>query len=174
MWTLSRDDVGIKPRQQIQNKKYMFTIIWNLTGFSVVDKLPNDTKMNSDYFMTNILISLEQMIFLCRRTPHEKGLMVSVDNCSVHTSRGSADWLEKHDIHRMPDQPYSHNLATSDLYLFSTVKEKLERIHLAEEDQFFECLQGVLRGLDQQELNRVFQAWMRRVQEVSEGNRGYV
>jgi hypothetical protein len=23
-------------------------------------------------------------------------------------------------------------------------------------------------------LNRVFQAWMRRVQEVSEGNRGYV
>jgi hypothetical protein len=70
----------------------------------------------------------------------------------------------------MPDQLYSPNLATSDLYLFSTVKEKLERIHLADEDQFFECLQGVLRGLDQQELNRVFQASVCRVQEVSEGN----
>jgi hypothetical protein len=56
----------------------------------------------------------------------------------------------------MPNQLYSLNLATSDLYLFSTVKEKLERIHLADEDQFFECLQGVLKGLDQQELNRVF------------------
>jgi hypothetical protein len=53
--------------------------------------------------------------------------------------------------------------------LFSTVKEKLERIHLADEDQFFECLQEVLRGLDQQELNRVFQASVRRVQELSEG-----
>jgi hypothetical protein len=74
----------------------------------------------------------------------------------------------------MPDQAYSHNLATSDLYLFSTVKEKLERIHLADEDQFFECLQVLLRGLDQQELNRVFQASMRRVQEVSEGNRSHV
>jgi hypothetical protein len=74
----------------------------------------------------------------------------------------------------MPDQSYSPNLATSDFYLFSTVKEKFERIHLADEDQFFECLQGVLRGLDRQELNRVFQASVRRVQEVSEGNGGYV
>jgi hypothetical protein len=100
--------------------------------------------------------------------------VVSVDNCSVHTSRGSTDWLEKHGIHRMPDQSYSHNLAMSDLYLFSTVKGKLERIHLADEDQFFECLQRVLRDLDQHEFNRVFRACVRRVQEVSEGNGGYV
>jgi hypothetical protein len=74
----------------------------------------------------------------------------------------------------MLDQPYSHNLATSDLYLFSTVTEKLERIHLADEDQFLECLQGVLRGLDQQKSNRVFQASVPRVQQVSEGNGGSV
>jgi hypothetical protein len=74
----------------------------------------------------------------------------------------------------MPDQYYSPNLVTSDLYLLSTVKEKLEWIHLADEDQFFECLQRVLRGLDQQELNRVFQASVRRIQEISEGNGGYV
>jgi hypothetical protein len=64
----------------------------------------------------------------------------------------------KYGIHRMPYQPYSPNLATSDLYLFSTVNEKLERIQVADEDEFFQCLQEVLRGLDQQELNRVFQA----------------
>jgi hypothetical protein len=58
--------------------------------------------------------------------------------------------------------------------LFPTVKEKLERIQLADEDQFLECLQEILRGLDQQELNTVFQAWVRRIQEVSEGNGGYV
>jgi hypothetical protein len=91
----------------------MFTIIWNPIGFYVVDRLPNDTKMNSDYFVTNILISLEQIIFPCRRASHGKRLVVSVNNCSVHTSRGSTDWLEKHGIHRMPDQFYSPNLATS-------------------------------------------------------------
>jgi hypothetical protein len=142
MWTLSRDDVAPKPRQQIQSKKFMFTIIWNPTGFYVVDRFPNDIKMNSDYFVTNILISLEQMTFPCRRALHEKRLVVSIDNCSVHTSRGSTDWLEKHGIYRMPDQFYLLNLATSDLYLFSTVKEKLERIHLADEDQFLNACKG--------------------------------
>jgi hypothetical protein len=96
--------------------------------------------MNSDYFLTNIHIPLEQTIILWRKTLHEKRLVVSADNCSVHKSRGSTDWLEKHGIHRIPDQPYLPNLATSGLCLFSTVKEKLERIHLADEDQFFECL----------------------------------
>jgi hypothetical protein len=167
IWLQNRDS-------KFTAKKFMFTILWNPTGFYVVDRFSNDIKMNSDYFVTNIFIFLEQMILSCKRAPHEKGLVVSVENCSVHTSRGSTDWLEKHDIHRMPDQLYLPNLATSDLYLFSTVKEELERIHLADGDQFFECLQGVVKGLDQQELNRVFQAWVRRVQEVSEGNGGYV
>jgi hypothetical protein len=72
MWTLSRDDVATKPRQQIQSKKFMFTIIWNPTGFYVIDRLPNDTKMNSDYFVTSTLIFLKQMIFPCKRALHEK------------------------------------------------------------------------------------------------------
>jgi hypothetical protein len=72
MWTLSRDDVATKSRKQIKSKKFMFTIIWNPTEFYVVDRLPNDTKMNIDYFVTNILISIEQMIFPWRRASHEK------------------------------------------------------------------------------------------------------
>jgi hypothetical protein len=57
----------------------------------------------------------------------------------------------------MPHLLYSPNLASNDFYLFPTVKEKLERIQLADEDQFLECLQEVLKSLDQQELNIVFQ-----------------
>jgi hypothetical protein len=72
MWTVSRDNVATKSRQQIHSKKFMFTILWNPTGLYVVDRLPNDTKMNSDYFVTNVLISPEQMIFPCRRASHGK------------------------------------------------------------------------------------------------------
>jgi hypothetical protein len=53
--------------------------------------------------------------------------------------------------------------------MFLTVKEKLERIQVADEDQFFECMQKILRGIDQQELKDVFQAWVQRIQEVSQG-----
>jgi hypothetical protein len=74
----------------------------------------------------------------------------------------------------MPHSPYSLNLAFSDFYLFPTVKEKLERIQLADEDQFFECLQEVLRGIDLEKSNTVFKAWVGRVQEVRENNGDYI
>jgi hypothetical protein len=45
---------------------------------------------------------------------------------------------------------------------------------MADEDQFFESLEAILRGIDQEELNRVFQAWVERVRKVSEGNGDYV
>jgi hypothetical protein len=130
--------------------------------------------MNSAYFVTNMLIPLEQMIFPRGRAPHAKQLVIHLDNCSVYTSRISTDWLDEHSIPRMPYSSYSLDLVFSDFYLFPTVKEKLERIQLADEDQFFECLQEVLRDIDLEKLNTIFQAWVCRIQEVSEGNRDYV
>jgi hypothetical protein len=100
--------------------------------------------------------------------------MIHLDNCSVHTNWVSTNWLEEHSILRMLHPPYLHDLASIDFYLFPTINEKLERIQLADEDQFFECPQEVLRDIDLEELNTVFQAWMRRVQEVSECNGDYV
>jgi hypothetical protein len=87
-----------------------------------------------------MFIPLEQAIFSQGRAPHEKRLVVNLDNCSFHTSRVSTDWLKEHSILRMPHSLYSPDLASSDFYLFPTVKEKLERIQLADKDQFFECL----------------------------------
>jgi transposase len=86
--------------------------------------------------------------------------VVHLDNCSVHTSRASADWLEEYGIRRMPHPPNSPDLAPIYFYLFSTMKDKLERIQLADEDQFFERLSEILRSIDQQELNGAFQAWV--------------
>jgi hypothetical protein len=43
----------------IRNKIFMFFIMWNPHGFYVVNKLPNDAKMNGKYFVTNILIPFE-------------------------------------------------------------------------------------------------------------------
>jgi transposase InsO family protein len=100
--------------------------------------------------------------------------VIHLDNCSVHTGRASTEWLEEHGMRRMPQPPYSPDLASSDFYLFLTLKEKLERTQVADEEQFFESLQAILRGINQEELNRVFQAWIQRVQEVSKGNGDYV
>jgi hypothetical protein len=124
--------------------------------------------------MTNLLIPIEQAIFLRGKAPHERRLVIHFDNCFVHTSRVSTDWLEEYSILRMPHPLYSLDLTPSDFCLFPTAEEKLERIQLAGEDQFFECLQEILRVIDLEELNTVFQAWVGRIQEVRQGNSDYV
>jgi hypothetical protein len=148
--------------------------MWNSSGFYVVDRLTNHIKMNRVYFVINVLIPFEQVIFSRGRAPHQKRLVIHLDNCSVHTSRVSTNWLEEHNILRMSHSPYSPNLVFSDFYLFPTVKEKLERIQLADEDQFFECLQEILKGIDLEDLNTIFQALVSRVREANEVNGGYV
>jgi hypothetical protein len=122
MLILSRDDVVTKSRLDIQNERFKFTFIWNPGGFYVIDKFPNDTKMNNDYFVTNIIIPLEQAIFLWGRELYQKWLVVHLDNYSVHTSRASTDWFEEHGMRIMLCPRYSQ-IWPSDLYLFSTVKE---------------------------------------------------
>jgi hypothetical protein len=74
--------------------------------------------------------------------------MIPLDNCSVHISRASTDWLKEDDIHRM-----LHSLALftwsgpSGFYLFPTIKEKLEWIQLAGEragpTRIEQCLSGL-------------------------------
>jgi histone-lysine N-methyltransferase SETMAR len=134
MWSQNRD--------MLFRAKFMFTIIWNPSGFYVIDRLPNDTKMNSAYFVTNILIPIKQMIFHGWRAPHERRLVVHFDNCSVQTNRILTDWLEEHSILHMPHPPYSPDLASIDFYLFPTVKEKLEQIQLADETSFLSACKG--------------------------------
>jgi hypothetical protein len=35
-------------------------------------------------------------------------------------------------------------------------------------------MQAILTAIDQEELNKAFQAWVQRIQEISAGNRHYV
>jgi hypothetical protein len=99
--------------------------------------------------------------------------VVHQDNYTVHSSRASTYRLEEKGIRYMPHQSYSSDLAIGDFCLFSTVKENFGQIQVADKDQFFEYLQDILSVIDQQELNGVFQAWVQRVQEASQGNGDY-
>jgi hypothetical protein len=84
--------------------------------------------------------------------------VIHIDKCSVHISQASTSWLEEQGIGRMSYLPYSPDLAFSDFCLFLTVKEKLERIQVREEDQLFEFSQEIIKVINHDELNHFFQA----------------
>jgi hypothetical protein len=110
--------------------------MWNPCGFGVIGKLQNDIKMNGEYFVTYKLCPIEQAIFSRGMPRHQKRLVVHFDNCSVHTRKGSAHWLEEYGVFHMPYPFYSPDLAPSDFYLFPTVKQKLENIQVVDDDEF--------------------------------------
>jgi hypothetical protein len=125
--------------------------------------------MNSDYFLTKFPSPLEQAIFPRGKAGHQKKHVVHVNNSSVQRNRASTSWLEEYGTRCMPCPPYLLDFASSGFYLFPTVKEKLERIQVIDRDQLCDCLQEILAGINHDELNQVFRAWVQQVQELSQG-----
>jgi hypothetical protein len=163
MWCLVRDDVSTIVRRGIQTQKFMFTIMWNPRRFHVVNQLLSDTKMDSNYFTTNILAPLREEFIPRDRVQRPKPLVVHVECRAIHTSGVTQRFMSEHQMSRMPKPPYSPDLAPSDFSLFSTVKNRLERIHTVDGDDLFGQLSETLQAIP-----------VHRVREVSEGNGDYI
>jgi hypothetical protein len=138
-------------------------------GFQVADKLPTGTKMNSDYFITNILEPLKQKIFPNGREPHAKRLTVHLDNSSIHTSGASEVFMARHNIRRLNNPPCSPDLAPSDFYLFSTIQERRTDIQMVDEEDLFYQLLELLSEILVRELRKVFDTWIKRLMAVTRG-----
>jgi hypothetical protein len=158
MWTLSRDNVVTKSRLDIQSKEFMFIIMWNLSSFYVIDRLPNDTKMNSGYFKTNIHISLEHMIFHWWRLPHQKRLVIHLNNCSIHKNRASTNWLKEHGMRCIPYPATLFTWFSLQWLLFISYNQRKSRIYSdGWRGPVFWVSARNLKSIDQEELNGIFQ-----------------
>jgi hypothetical protein len=137
-WGPSPEMTSLQSRGSIiAQKKFMFTVLWNPLGFHAVDKLRTGAKMESAYFTTNILGRVEQKVFPTGRNPHAKPLTIHLDSCSIHTSRTTEEYIRQDNMIRVQHPPYSPDLASSDFYLFPTIKEKLKDIQMADEEDLF-------------------------------------
>jgi hypothetical protein len=75
--------------------------------------------------------------------------------------------MSDHRMIRMPQPPYSTDLALSDFGLFRRVKNRLEQIQACELDE-------IPSSISAEELQRVFAACIDRVRQVSEGDGEYL
>jgi hypothetical protein len=53
IWFPSDEKVPERQRHMIQSKKFVLTIVWNPSGFLLVNVLPMGHKFNSDYYITD-------------------------------------------------------------------------------------------------------------------------
>jgi hypothetical protein len=92
-WSVSRDDVPQKVKQQIAIQKFMFTAIWGIDGFRVVDLMTEQHSYNTQYFLRHILKPMLLIVFPDGGKPHSRRLSLHLDNCRVHRSKASENFF---------------------------------------------------------------------------------
>jgi hypothetical protein len=174
MWSVVTDDVGTIARRDIRTTEFVLTIMCNPRGFHAINQLPDCSKMNSECYITILLTPLHEKF--CCGGPEGCGrpLIIHVDDCSVHTNTATEQFMSDHRMIRMPQPPYSPNLAPSDFSLFGRVKNRLEQIEACDADDFFDQLDEILSSILAEELERVFAAGIDRVRQSSEGDGEYL
>jgi hypothetical protein len=135
MWCFARDNVSTVAGRGIQTQKVMFTIMWNSRGFHVVNQLPSDITIGSGYFTSNVLAPIREEFIPRDRTRYPKPLVVHMEDCSIHTSSPTQRFMSEHRMRRIPQPPYSQDLALTDFSLFPTVKNRSKRIETPWEGQ---------------------------------------
>jgi hypothetical protein len=58
MWTAPAEIVPGRERSTIQSPKFMVTIVWNPSGFHVVNALPEWSKFNGQYYTNNVHVAI--------------------------------------------------------------------------------------------------------------------
>jgi hypothetical protein len=53
-WSLSREGVSKRVREQISTKNFMLTVIWGGDGFHVADLMTSQRSFNSGYFVSHV------------------------------------------------------------------------------------------------------------------------
>ena len=172
-WILETNENPKGDGSKISISKIMFTIIWGVYGFYVIDMLPNDCKYNSQYFIDNILqklIEKDQEIWP-RKSNHK--IWIHIDNCSVHNSMATENFINKSHFKRAPHPPYSPDIAPSDFFLFGFIKDKLKGNSFNKPDEVFEAVNEILAKISHETLIKVFKEWESRCKWVVQHNGEY-
>jgi hypothetical protein len=145
-----------RARPQIGTKKFMLTVIWGVGGFHVVDLMTSQSSFDSQYFVRNAMTPLIAHIVPQGRIPHGRRLYLHLENCRVHFSKVIDQFITQNQILRVPYSPYSPDIAPSDFWLFSHVKNSLTGGTFDDPEQLLEAIIEFLDEILLSELEVVF------------------
>lgn len=163
MWQKSGIPRPKKPKHMIGNKKIMVTVFWTRAGMESITYLPPGESFNCDYFKTQIMGDLENQLFQRRPKKGLSGIRLHIDNARPHLIN---DFLDEKNVTRLPQPPYSPDIAPSDFFLFGYLKMMLEGQTFTDPEACFQEVIKILNGISEETLNRVFDEWLERLKMV--------
>lgn len=115
-------------RSMMTKRKHMVSIFWDSKGLLLMDVLPANTSINSNRYCEQ-LDRLKEAVKEKRRRLMNSGvhnIHYLHDNASSHTAAISKRKLQEMGFSVLPHPPYSPDLAPSDFYLFSPLKNTMK------------------------------------------------
>jgi hypothetical protein len=171
-WSTSREDVPQRVKQ-IGTRKFMLTVIWGVDGFHVVDLMTSHCSFDSQYFMDNIMILLVEKVFSEGRDPDASRLHFHLDNCYVHSSKVTEQFIAENHISRVLQPVYNPELALPDFWLFGHLKNSLAGRMFDDTEELLEGITSFLEEVQPSKLQVVFSHWVERVRWVLANNGDY-
>jgi histone-lysine N-methyltransferase SETMAR len=111
----------------------MITIIWNPSGFHLIELPSKGFKFNASYYITQILdlLSFRRGTQIGRMN---RKLSMHSDNSRPHRAKVTLDFMERKAMKRAQNPQYSPDLAPSDFHFFDHVKQVLRGYGFADRE----------------------------------------
>jgi histone-lysine N-methyltransferase SETMAR len=147
----------------IGKEKVMLTVFWSVSGFHVIYPTKWGEALNSELFIKHVLIELAKQF---HPDPESNKIYLHMDNSRVHTSAAATEAIGALGFARIPQPPYSPDLAPSDFYLFSRIKAQLKGKEFGTVEGVIGAVKEELEKITVEERLLVMRQWIERLGEV--------
>ena len=173
IWILNGEDVPNGHKNEPYAKKSMFTIFVNGKGVQIIDLKPIEIKITGDYFLGNILMTIEQSDLMIKSKKWKHRLCLHNDNAPSHCSKIVKNHIENSSIKIWDHPPYSPDLAICDFGLFGTMKNSFTGSDFNNEDELLDSIQEFFASKSEEFYKSLFSEWIRRLHACIQNKGNY-
>lgn len=173
-WVIDNDELDEKVESSHYSKKTMFTIFLNGKGLQLIDVKPPLTKIDSNYFITNILHKIEESDLMIKSKKWKRRLYIHYDNAPSHSSRIVKDYVIHSKLKILDHPAYSPDLSICDFGIFGTLKNSLVGNEFESEDELFDAIHNFFESKSETFFKSLFYEWMRRLEACISNGGNYV
>jgi hypothetical protein len=163
MWTLCLENADEAQRPSHVIEKTTVTVLLNGIGMHMIDILPQNQKMNAEYFATNIVTSLASVCHLNGKRLWERQCIVHLGNTPIHNAKVVTDKLEEENTKRTPYLAYSHDASPCGFFLFGCLKDKLIDRRYATPEEPSSKVDTIISEIPSDLISGVFHTWQERL-----------
>ena len=131
----------------ITNRKLMMTVFFSGAGMELVDYLPEGKTIDSEYFCSVVLTTLKDNISKRRLATGIQGTLLHYDNAPAHSAKSTKHFIDAISWERLPQPPYSPDLAPCDFYLFGALKMYLEGTYARDREEIIKKCNDFLKSI---------------------------